>query len=174
MIWKYKKGENLHYEDIFRKLQEKGVRYLLIGGVAVNLLGIERSTGDVDISVAMDNANVLKLVEAAKELGFVPKVPVDPADLADPNKRSEWQTEKNMKVFSFQHPDNPYVLIDVMINNPLDFEKMYARREEIDSRGIKLPVASVDDIIELKKIAGRQQDLSDIEALKKFVKGDAS
>jgi predicted nucleotidyltransferase len=172
MFWKWKKGENLLYEDVFRKLQENKVRYLLIGGMAVNLWGIERSTADIDLSLAMDSDNILRFTKAVKQLGFVPKVPVNPEELADPQKRKEWQENKNMKVFSFQHPDNPYVLIDIMISNPFDFEEMYSRKVSFDSRGINLPVAAVDDIIKLKETAGREQDLSDIDALKKFVKGE--
>ena len=170
MSWKWKKGEDLHYEDVFKKLQEKEVRYLLIGGVAVNLWGIERATGDIDLALAMDTSNILKFVEAVKELGFIPKVPVKPEEFADPGKRKEWQESKNMKVFSFQHPDNPFVLIDVMINNPLDFEEMYRRRVTIEEKGTKLTVAAVDDLIKLKEIAGRAQDFCDIEALRKYVK----
>lgn len=165
-------GEGLHYEDVFRKLQKKNIRYVLIGGVAINLWGIERATGDIDLALAMDPNNILLFVAAVKELGFIPKVPVRPEELADPEKRKEWQQEKNMKVFSFIHPDNPFVLIDVMTNNPFDFEAMYSRRAEIDSKGIKLSVASVDDLIRLKEIAGREQDKSDIDALRKFVKGE--
>jgi len=172
MFWKWKKGENLYYEDVFRKLQDKKVRYLLIGGVAVNLWGIERATGDIDVAIALDTDNTLNFIAAVKELGFTPKVPVKPEEFADPKKRKEWQEEKDMKVFSFQHPDNPFVLIDVMINNPFNFEEMYSRRATIDSRGVKLSVAAVDDIIKLKEIAGREQDISDIEALRKFVKGE--
>ncbi|MBI5699775.1 nucleotidyl transferase AbiEii/AbiGii toxin family protein [Candidatus Saganbacteria bacterium] len=171
MAWKWKKGEHLYYEDVFRKLQEKKVSYLLIGGVAVNLWGIERATGDIDVAIAMDKNNILRFIEAVKELGFTPKVPVKPEELADPQKRKEWQEEKNMKVFSFQHPDNPFVLIDVMINNPFNFDEMFARRATMDSKGIKLSVVAVDDLIRLKEIAGREQDLSDIQALNKFVKG---
>jgi len=172
MKWKWKKGEHLYYEGLFRKLQEDKVKYLLIGGVAVNLWGIERATKDIDLALAMDKDNILRFVKSVKELGFTPKVPVEPEELADPQKRKEWQEEKNMLVFSFQHLENPYILIDIMVNNPLAFDQMYARKVEIDSRGIKLPVAAVDDIIKLKEIAGREQDLSDIEALKRFVKGE--
>jgi len=171
MSWKWKKGEHLYYEDVFRKLQEKKVNYLLIGGVAVNLWGIERATGDIDLAIAMDKDNIMKFIEAVKELGFAPKVPVKPEELADPQKRKEWLEEKNMRVFSFQHLDNPYVLIDVMIDNPFDFDEMFARRAMMDSKGVKLSVVAVDDLIRLKEIAGREQDLCDIESLKKFVKG---
>lgn len=172
MSWKWKKGEHLYYEDVFRKLQDKKVRYLLIGGIAVNLWGIERATGDIDIAIAMDSDNILKLVEAVKELGFTPKVPVKPEEFADPVKRKEWQEEKNMKVFSFQHPENPYVLIDIMINNPFNFEEMFSRRAIMDSKGTKLSVVAVNDLIKLKEVAGREQDICDIDALKKFVKNE--
>lgn len=171
MSWKWNKGEGLHYEDVFRKLQEKQIRYLLIGGVAVNLWGIERATGDIDVAIAMDQENILRFVKAVGELGFMPKVPVKPEELADPKKRQYWLENKNMKVFSFQHPDNPLVLIDVMINNPFDFEAMYSRRAVIESKGVKLSVVAVNDLIKLKEIAGREQDQSDIAALVKFVKG---
>lgn len=173
-MWKWNRGEDLCYEGLFKQLQKHKVRYLLIGGVAVNLWGIERSTKDIDLSLALDKDNVLKLVAAMKDMGLVPKVPVKPEDLADPEKRAFWQEEKNMVVFSFEHPDNPYILIDIMINNPLDFEQMYARRKELESWGTKLTVASVEDIIKLKQVAGRAQDLSDIEALTNFAMEDKS
>lgn len=172
MSWEYNKGEGLYYEDVFRKLQEKKIEYVLIGGIAVNLWGIERATGDIDVALAMDSTNVLNFVQAMKELGMVPKVPVDPKELADPEKLAEWKETKNMKVFSFIHPDNPYVLIDVMINNPLDFKAIYDRRAVFKYKGTGLSVVSVDDLIALKKEAGREQDLSDIAALRKFVKGE--
>jgi predicted nucleotidyltransferase len=172
MSWEYNRGEGLYYEDIFRKLQEKKIAYILIGGIAVNLWGIERATGDIDLALAMDRANIHEFAHAMKELGMLPKVPADPEELADPEKLKEWKETKNMKVFSFIHPDNPFVLIDVMINNPLDFKEMYSRRVIFKSKGVELSVAAVDDLIALKREAGREQDLSDIAALKKFVKGE--
>jgi len=168
MIWKWKKGEELFYEDIFKKLQEKKVRYLTIGGVAVNLYNIQRTTGDVDLMLDMEKENVLKFVSVMEELGLKPKVPVNPKDLANPKKVKEWQKEKNMKVFSFIHCENPYILIDIMTSNLLKFDDSYKNRKIKKGWGINISVISKKDLIKLKRIAGRAQDLSDIEALNKF------
>ena len=122
----------------------------------------------MDLMLAMDKENVLKFAEAMNELGLKPKVPVRAEDLADPENVKQWKKEKNMIVFSFIHPDNPYILIDIMTTNPLDFEEAYKKRIVKSAWGIDISVVSKEDLIKLKEIAGRAQDMSDIEALKKF------
>lgn len=171
MIWKWGKGEGISYENVFKKLHERRVKYLLIGGVAVNLHGIPRATGDLDMLLAMDQENVHKFVSIAKELGLIPKVPVKPEDLGDPQKVKEWKESKNMRVFSFMHPDNPYICIDIMTENYLPFEDAYNRKTTVNAWGVDVAVASIDDLIKLKKIAGRPQDLMDIELLERTRKG---
>lgn len=167
MIWKWHKVKRLEYEDIFRKLNKENIRYLLIGGVAVILYGVPRATGDVDIMLSMSSENILKFVKSMGEFGYKPKVPVKPEEFADPVKRKEWQEQKNMKVFSFQHPDDLFMVVDVMINNPIDFENAYKKRKVISKWGTEISVVPKEDLIKLKQIAGRDQDLSDIALLKK-------
>ncbi|OGC10347.1 hypothetical protein A3J90_05960 [candidate division WOR-1 bacterium RIFOXYC2_FULL_37_10] len=117
MFEKPKKLLYLYYEDIFSKMGEKGIKYLLIGGVAVNLHGIQRATGDIDLLLAMDKENILKFVDVTKELGLVPKVPIKAETIADAQKLKQLREEKNMQVFSFMHPDSPYICIDIMTEN---------------------------------------------------------
>jgi predicted nucleotidyltransferase len=50
--------------ELLRLLEEHQVRYLVIGGVAVNLHGYSRNTKDIDIWVAADEPNLLALYEA--------------------------------------------------------------------------------------------------------------
>ncbi|OGC08657.1 hypothetical protein A2230_05915 [candidate division WOR-1 bacterium RIFOXYA2_FULL_36_21] len=170
MDYKKKIPVYLYYEDIFREMDEENIKYLLIGGVAVNLHGIPRATGDIDMLIAMEKKNVQKFVEITKKLGLKPKIPVQASDLADSKKLKEWKKEKNMQVFSFIHPDNPYITIDIMTENYISFEQAYKRRKKTKAWGINVSVASIPDLIKLKEISGRTQDLADIEALKKYGK----
>lgn len=156
------------YEAIFAKLQEKNIKYLIIGGIAVNLHGVQRATADIDLMLALEKKNILDFVAITKELGLVPKVPVKAEDLANASKLKKWKKEKNMKVFSFADPNRPYVTIDIMIENQIPFNSAYKRRKTVPAWGIKVEIASIPDLIKLKEISGREQDLSDIEALKKF------
>lgn len=166
-MWKWNKVKKLEYEDIFKQLTEENIQYLLIGGAAVILHGVPRVTGDVDLMLSMTTDNILRFTKIMSKLGYKPKVPVKPEELADSEKRKEWQEQKNMKVFSFQHPDDPYMVVDVMINNPIDFDEVYKRRKIVDKWGTKISLVPQEDLIKLKEIAGRNQDLSDILLLKR-------
>jgi hypothetical protein len=153
------------FERIFEGLNKYEVRYLIIGGIAVNLYGYDRLTGDIDIMMSFDNGNVSRLEGFMKEYGFKPGVPVNVKDLADAEKRKEWIEEKNAKVFKIYNPGNMIEVVDIMIMEYIDFEQAYKRRE-YTKKGLKLPLISIDDLIKLKEIAGRERDKTDIRALK--------
>jgi hypothetical protein len=166
-MWKWQNNKKLEYEDIFKHLDKEKVEYILIGGTAVILHGVPRNTADVDFMLNMDRDNLLRFIKVMKLLGYQPKVPVSPEEFADPVKRKEWQEEKNMIVFSFTQPDDPFMTIDIMINSPIDFKEAYLRRKIISKWGTEVSLASIEDIIKLKEIAGRKQDISDIVLLRR-------
>lgn len=89
------------YKKVFSELQKSGVKYLVVGGVAVNLYGYSRFTGDIDI----------------------------------------------------------------LAGYSLDFKKFYKKRAVMKVWGTRLPVISFDDLIAMKKDAGREKDLLDLKAL---------
>ena len=153
------------FERIFKGLNKHEVKYLIIGGIAVNLYGYDRVTGDIDIMMSFDKENVLRLERFMKEYGFKPGVPVDIKALADADKRREWIEEKNAKVFKIYNPGNMLESIDIMIMEYMDFEQAYKCRE-YTKKGLKVPLVSIDDLIKLKEIAGRERDKTDISALK--------
>ncbi len=156
------------YKSIFLALNHSKVRYLVAGGVAVNLLGINRATMDLDLIIHLQKENVLHFVKVMTELGYTPKVPVHPEEFADPQKRESWIQEKNMKVFSFISHMNPFELIDVFVNEPFPFEEMYGRKKEHEAFGIKIPTVSLDDLIAMKQNAGRPKDLFDLSYLEEL------
>ena len=57
------------YEDILREFQKKRVRYVIVGGVAFNLLGGYRTTLNLDILVEMTDVNLAKVVTILKKKG---------------------------------------------------------------------------------------------------------
>ncbi|OGI20958.1 MAG: hypothetical protein A3B68_08605 [Candidatus Melainabacteria bacterium RIFCSPHIGHO2_02_FULL_34_12] len=160
----------MFYEFILRKLSESKIKYLVIGGVAVNLHGYTRATNDLDIMLSFDKENVEKFSKLVKELGFKPKIPVDIIELADPNKREHWKKERNMKVFSIYNAENEFEVIDIMIQDYIDFETAYKNKKIMLDEGISIPVISISDLIKLKEIATqeRDRDLTDLKILRKF------
>lgn len=161
----------MFFEEIFRRLQERNVDYLVVGGVAIVLHGVVRMTADLDLMVALNEENLLRFVQLMKEAGFQPRIPVKPEDLANPELREEWLNEKGMRVFSFYNPQEMISLIDVFVHEPLPYREMRSRAEFKQLDEITIPVASVRDLILLKKLAGRPQDIEDIKALEALTHG---
>ena len=60
----------LDFKEFLKLLNEKGVRYLLIGGYAVGYHGYPRATGDMDVWIAIHPDNAEKMVAVLKDFRF--------------------------------------------------------------------------------------------------------
>ena len=159
----------MYYFEILKELFNCKIDYLIVGGLAVNLYGVPRVTQDIDIIIAFDKENICELNGVLKRLGYVPRLPgVDPEELADPIVRDDWIANKNLKAFSFYHTKDGYKAVDIVLVHPLDFAKSFQNKTTKKAQGIAINLVSLDDLIRMKSFSGRQQDLSDIELLKKI------
>ncbi len=156
----------MFYEDIFREFNKRKIKYLIVGGLAVNLHGIPRLTQDLDLLVEMKPSNLSKLVRSLLSLGYKPRPPVNPMDLANPRVREKWIKKKNMKVFTFFHPKIPAQEVDVLVFSPVNFENAYKNRQVKKADDLKIPVVSISDLIKMKEKLGRKTDISDVRMLK--------
>ena len=105
------------------------------------------------------------LIDALESLGYRPRAPVPARELADAAKRKAWVTEKDRKAFSFWQAGGGEV--DILIDSPLDYREAAKSQVVVDVEGVSLPIASIEALIRLKEAAGREQDLSDVDALRR-------
>ncbi|MBK9292942.1 MAG: hypothetical protein IPM57_00600 [Oligoflexia bacterium] len=155
------------YQTLFTQLQKNNIQYLVAGDFAVNFHQIQRATVDLDLILHLEKSNVLKFVKLIQEMGFSPRIPVKAEDLADPQIRSNWVNEKGLMVFSFIHSKNPFEVIDVFVQEPKPFLELFERRLAIKAFGSTINVVGKEDLIEMKRLAGRDKDLFDISQLEK-------
>jgi len=94
------------------------------------------------------------------------KEKVDPNDLADESRRNSWIQDKGMKALNFHSETLPVGEIDIVINSPIPYKALKGRAVVFPLQEVKIHVASIHDLIELKLHAGRKQDLSDVEYLR--------
>ncbi len=120
---------------IFDVLTQAGVRYLVVGGVAVVLHGHPRLTADLDLVVGLEPDNVRAAIRALATLGYRARAPVDPESLADPAARRSWIEEKGMTVFSLFSPAMPASEVDLFVEEPFPFDE--ATRAECESRSAR-------------------------------------
>jgi predicted nucleotidyltransferase len=155
------------FDTIFAVLQRTGVRYVVVGGVAVNLHGYQRFTKHVDLVIELVADRALKVLQALEAIGYKPTVPVKLTDFADPDIRAVWIRDKGMTVFQM-YSDQTRMSIDIFVQYPLDFDELWDRGTKIDLPGASLRIASIDHLILMKRLAARPQDLLDVEQLEKI------
>lgn len=153
-------------EAIVRALNEARVRYIVVGGVAVIAHGYERLTKDLDLVIGLERENIVAALKTLQAIDYHMAVPETPEAFAEVELREKWRREKGMivlKLWSDTHRRTP---IDVFIYEPFDFEAEYnaARRENVLGP-MQAPVVTYETLIEMKKNAGRPQDLADIADL---------
>jgi hypothetical protein len=153
------------FEPTFEALNADGVRYVVVGGLATVLHGFARLTADIDLMVDLRPEEARRAIVALTGVGLRPRAPVEPTQFADPVVRAEWVREKDMRVFSLWDPAQPMLELDLFVENPIDFDEAFARSEEVALVRTTVRIASIGDLITLKRLAGRPQDLEDIEAL---------
>lgn len=138
---------------------------MVVGGFATVLHGHARLTADIDLVVDLVPDEARKAVETLIRLGFRPRAPVETLAFADPAVRQQWVQEKGMRVFSLWNPANPMLEVDLFAEHLIDFEELWSRAEIVELTQAVVRIASIPDLIHLKRLAGRPQDLADIEAL---------
>ena len=158
-------------EAIVAALNEARVEYLVVGGLAVNAHGYERLTRDIDLVIGLEPANIIRGLKALLHIGYNMAVPVTPEEFANATTRESWRRDKNMvvlKLWSDLHRRTP---VDVFIYEPFDFAAEYAaaRREKVVGE-LEAPVVRYEALIEMKRLAGRPQDLADIADLEEVEK----
>ena len=158
------------YEPLFRALNASGTRYVVVGGVATVLHGHARLTADVDLILDLERKAAARAMHALTALGLRPRVPVDAEEFADEGIRRSWVREKGMQVFSLFDPGDPLLAVDVFAEHPVEFEGLFARAEECDFGGIPVLIASIPDLIHLKRLADRPRDREDVEMLEEILR----
>lgn len=156
----------MRYEQLFAELHDAGIRYLVAGGMAVNLHGYVRATLDLDLIVSFQDRNLSAFIGLAAGLGLSPTAPVELGDLASPDKRRLWFEQKGMRALCLHSPDDPLHRVDVLIDPGIDFEGLYSRRLVPELRGTPLPLVSLSDLIEMKERSRRARDRSDARELR--------
>lgn len=151
---------------IAQALNNSGVRFLVAGGVAVNLHGYTRVTQDLDIVIELSFQNTLNALTTLKNLGYKPQIPVKIEDFADKTKRQDWITNKHMQLFSLVSETYPDTTLDIFVTEPFSFEDEYQQADRYEiTPGIELKTVTPQTLIDMKQNAGRPRDHDDIQHL---------
>ena len=142
-----------------RILANHRVRYVVIGGMAANVLGSPSATFDLDICYARDPGNLVALAAALNQMearlrGVSDDVPF----------RLDARTLRNGDSFTFLTSAGS---VDVLgtPSGTAGYADLEAASVELDLLGFKVKVASIEALIRMKRAAARPKDLIEVEIL---------
>jgi predicted nucleotidyltransferase len=146
---------------ILLSLAEHNVDFVVVGGVAVQAHGHGRSTRDLDVIPRPDLVNLSRLGESLASLGARLLGADEPVDMTDP------QLLKRAPLVPLITVYGRLDLLNVALTQgaPRTYDDLRARAFEAQIDGRTVAVAGLDDLIRMKRAAGRELDLQDIGAL---------
>ena len=154
--------------NLFSVLTASGARFVIVGGLATLMHGVDRTTADVDLIIDLAPESARAAIDALTRAGYRSMAPVDPTRFADAATRAAWQRDHGMHVFSLWHAANRSPTVDLFLESPIPFDDLWRDAVDMSFRGVTVKVASLAHLIRLKEIAGRPQDLADIERLREI------
>jgi predicted nucleotidyltransferase len=138
----------LRAREILEALARGGVEFVVVGGIAVQAHGYIRGTRDVDVIPSPAPAAARRLSQALSALG------------AEEVGRNEHLTR-----FETRGGRLDVIDLEEIAGTARSFEELRSRALVVNLDGIEIPVAGLDDLVRMKRAAGRPQDLTDIGAL---------
>jgi hypothetical protein len=146
--------------ELFRALAHHDVEYVTIGGLAIQAYGGRRLTQDLDVAIAASTENLARLAGALLDLD---------ARILGPEGRHS----RSVPTAPLLASSDQWHLITV--HGPLDiitlpahlgsFADMRARAHEVPLGDLSIPIAHREDLLKMKRAAGRPQDLADVRLL---------
>jgi hypothetical protein len=139
-------------------LIDEGVDFVLIGGLAARLRGSPSITDDLDICHSKETPNLERLVAALRRMNAKLR------GAEDVPFKLDAQSLKNGENFTFITDFGPLdcLALPAGLNG---YEDLTRTAEMTDMNGLTLAVASLEDLIRMKRAAGRPQDLIELEIL---------
>lgn len=144
---------NQDFREFIELLNEKEVKYLVVGGYAVAFHGHPRYTKDIDFWIWLNEENAERMIAALKDFGF-----------SSPDLTKEDFLKEDM-VIQLGYPPNR---IDLLTNlDDVDFMDCFEKREKLIIDHLEVNFIDLKNLIKTKRASGRMQDLTDVENLEK-------
>jgi hypothetical protein len=151
---------------VLRALAESGARFAVAGGFACLAHGVVRVTLDLDLVVDVRDDNLTILWDTLSRLGFMTQQPILRQDAVSAANLLRIAREKGMQALSWVHGSQPFLIVDLLVGEPFRWTEDHVQRVMVF--GAETPVLSREELIRLKKIAGRNKDLVDVQELERL------
>jgi hypothetical protein len=156
-----------NFLEILNQLHDHHVDFVIVGGVAAALHGGSRVTFDLDIIPRLERGPWEAAVNLLWATGARPRVPETLDRIRDVDQVRRWRHDKGMLALNFRTPDGE-IDVGLLVSESDRFDALRGRAVQVTLDRRTFFVASIEDLIEMKRRAGRPQDLLDVEQLQRL------
>ena len=142
------------FANIIEALEQSSAPYAVCGGLAVAFHGYPRFTKDIDLLVREEDLPLVK--QAVEPLGYTVDAGPIPFDVGGPRHRVADRVSKIQQ--------GEVLTLDLLVPSPA-LESIWNAQQVFEWEGRQVRIVSVDGLVRMKRLAGRRQDLLDIEKL---------
>jgi predicted nucleotidyltransferase len=139
-------------EKLLKSLNENKVDFIVIGATAFPVYGYARATLDIDLFVRPEKGNIKKLRKALMDFGY---------DLSDISQEDMLKNKLLIRQYALETDIHPFV-------KGVTFEDLWKKKITAKFGSTEVYFPCLDDMIRMKKAAGRAKDLEDLKYLKKI------
>jgi hypothetical protein len=139
--------------DIEVALSGLELRWYLFGAQAAIIHGAARATADLDVTVELGERTAAELIGRVRSHGFLLRVDEEDAAFIE-----------QCRILPVVHSGSS-LPVDLVLAGPGLEELFFERVELIEIENQRFPIASAEDVIVMKILAGRARDLEDAEAI---------
>lgn len=157
--------------ELLKHLIDRKVMFIVCGGLAAVLHGVERLTIDLDLALSMSRNNLENFLSVMKKENMIPRAPIPAESILDKEIVQAIVEQKGALVFTFIDPENPFKQVDFFLTEDKSYETLIDETVEIKlEKGYYLHILTIDKLIEMKNAidSPRDKDLLDIVELKRI------
>ncbi len=141
-------------EGLLKSLKEHKVDFVVIGATAFPVHGYARATLDIDIFIRPTEVNTQRTWRALKDFGY---------DVTDIKEKDLLKKKLLIRQYAVETDIHPFV-------KGISFEQIWKNKVKAKFGNTFIYFASLDDLIKMKRAAGRIKDLEDLKYLKRLKK----
>ena len=119
------------FRGLFATLEARKLRFVVVGGLALLLHGVDRLTAGIDLAVDLAPGAAASMISTLLAAGYRPAAPVDARLFADPATRAAWRRERGMQVFSLWDAIGTRPTIDRFTDSVIPFEDLWKDAADI-------------------------------------------
>lgn len=137
-------------EKLLRSLKENRAIFVIIGATALPVYGYARATLDIDLFIKPDLRNIKRVMKALQEFGY---------DLMDLTPKDFLKNKILIRQYSVEADIHPFV-------KGISFDDVWKNKIRAKFGKTEVYFPSLDDMIKMKKAAGRAIDKEDLKYLR--------